>query len=78
MIEVALNTSDFEQIFKLKSRYDFTMDMLSPHYQDMIIECLVQEPHYAEIKLQLLIDVLGRMPADKVQKVLDTFDEIVS
>ena len=32
LIEVSLKVSDFEQIYRLKSKYDFTMSILSAFY----------------------------------------------
>ena len=49
-----MRSCDYEHIMHLKDKYDFTLQMLSPHFIDYIIDSMLSEPYYLEIKLNLL------------------------
>ena len=50
---------------------DFTMDALSRIFQKVLIESLLQDPYYTEIKLQFVDAFFNAMKADDAQQVLE-------
>jgi len=53
------------------------MDELSPIFQKSIVASLLQDPHYSEIKLQLVEAVFNVMNAEDAQQVLENMSEML-
>ena len=53
------------------------MDSLSPIFQKALVESLLQDPHYTEIKLQLVEAVFDVMNAEDAQQVLENMSELL-
>ena len=76
VIRESIRICDYEHIFNLKNKYDFTLKRLSPLFIDFIIDSLLSEPYYFEIKLYLLDCYLDTLTADKALRVLQVFHDL--
>ena len=76
LIRESIRSCDYEHIFNLKHKYDFTLKRLAPLFIDIFIDSLLNEPYYLEIKLHLLDCYIDTLTADKALRILQTFHDL--
>ena len=57
----SLISNEFEHIFYLTRKYDITLRKIAHKFFAALLESIVEEPHYAEIKMHLLYDYVGEV-----------------
>ena len=77
VIKESLNNCDFEIIFRLKAKYDFTLGLICPYIVDSMIDSLTKEPYYMELKLHLIDDFMPSITSANAFKLVDKFSELL-
>lgn len=77
LFQVSLLSNDFEHIMWLQKKYDITLRKSCLKFYDALIESLIEDPHYAEFKLHLVLDYVNDLNVPMAKKTIDVFQELI-
>ena len=77
LMKETIDSSEFENFFVVVKKYDFTLKELSRHFVDKLIENILEDPYYLEIKLIIILYFLTEFNRESAQNLLDAFEELM-
>lgn len=76
LMKETIDSSEFDNFYAMKKKYDFTLKLLSRKFQDRFIQNLLEDPYYLEIKLNMIQFFIPNYCLGSSNLLLKTFEEL--
>ena len=76
LMKETIDSSEFDNFYAMKKKYDFTLKFLSRKFQDGFIQNLLEDPYYLEIKLNIIQFFIPNYCLGSSNLLLKTFEEL--
>lgn len=76
MFREAIRSNEFEVVFDLVHKYDFSLKALLPHIIGSVMESIEADPYYMELKLHLIHKFFNDLPASDCLRMLEILEAL--